>query len=143
MSPFDELPLSQDSVPSEKGHHLLAVMVVILGLVVVVLGMLVWRQTVNDPFRTLEAFPVDKYFDTPRALTGNRFKATLKVEGDLGWSAHTGKLLVFSVDGDSRLIPVLVPEDSLRHPFSKGQIYIAQIQIEDGGLIRANDFRKK
>jgi hypothetical protein len=41
------------------------------------------QQYLNDPYRTLEPFPVDKYLSDYHSLSGSKFKADVKVSADL------------------------------------------------------------
>src|SRR4051812_6451809 len=50
---------------------------------------------VNDPLRTLEPFPASRYFENYKSLAGSRFRATVRVEADLGWKEGTGRLMLF------------------------------------------------
>jgi len=144
MSPFgqaretDGKPLQTSSIKP----ILIGVAASLVILLVVFVGWTLWRGALNDPYRTLEVFSADKYFESPSMLTGNRFKATLCVQGDLGWSSEEGKLMVFSVEGDPRYIPVLVQGKGLSLAFSKGQTYLAQIQVKEGGLLCATELKK-
>ena len=145
MSPFQVPPPHEETEhfrPSPIRTMLVVLYSLILILVVTAAGIYTWKHTVGNPYRTLEVFSADKYFENPTALIGNRFQATLRVEGDLGWSSEVGKLMVFTVDGDSRYIPVLVQGDQLKYAFSKGQTYLAQIQVREGGLLCATEIRK-
>lgn len=145
MSPFQVPPPHEESEPFRHSPFrtvLIVLYSLILILAIVGGSLYLWKHTVGNPYRTLEVFSPDKYFDNPTALIGNRFQANLRVEGDLGWSSEVGKLMVFSVEGDSRYIPVLVQGDQLKYAFSKGQTYLAQIQVREGGLLCATEIRK-
>jgi hypothetical protein len=144
MSPFDSSQTGERQLPPSSGMRgtLIVLYTLVAVLAVAVVVILVWKRTVNNPYRTLETFSADKYFDNPTALIGNRFQATLRVEGDLGWNEKVGKLMVFSVDGDSRYIPVLIQGNNLSYSFSKGQTYLAQIEVKEGGTLYASDIRK-
>lgn len=144
MSPFDHLKTEppKDGGSPDLQNALLMIGIILVILLGVVTVLLVWKRTVDNPYRTLEVFSAEKYFENPGSLTGNRFQATLRVEGDLGWSAGVGKLMVFSVDGDSRFVPVLVPDDKSNYTFSKGQTYLAKIYVQEGGLLNGTDFKK-
>ena len=92
MSPFQDLP--QQGGPAAATSHsaikwiLVAVFSVVGVLALTLVALLIWKHTVNDPYRTLEVFSPEKYFDNPRALIGNNFQATLRVEGEsLGHAA--------------------------------------------------------
>jgi hypothetical protein len=146
MSPFTQA--SQPTPPGPPRNTtpfrwvLVGVSVGIIAVTLVVIGAVLWKRTVQNPYRTLETFPVEKYFESPQALLGNRFRATVRVEGELGWSLGVGKLMVFSVESDPRFIPVIVKGDNLSYAFSKGQTYLAQIEVKERGLIYATDLRK-
>jgi hypothetical protein len=115
----------------------------LLLLAVGVIGGVVVTQTLNDPYRTLQVFPVAKYLDSPRALAGSRFKAELRVEADLAWKEEAGRLMLFSTADDSRRLAVLIPATVAREIyFTKGQSYLAEIEVKEGGLIYANSIRK-
>jgi hypothetical protein len=76
----------------------------------------------NDPLRTLEAFPSAKYMEGYRSLAGSKFRATLRVENDLGWKEGIGRLMVFSLTDDPLPIVVMIPPgDSaiLSRPFRR------------------------
>jgi hypothetical protein len=146
MSPFDSARRAGAPPPSPRPPHfqwaLAGVGAAIVVLAVAIIVVLVWKRTVDNPYRTLETFPAERYFERPQALLGNRFRAIVRVEGDLGWTPSVGKLMVFSVENDPRYLPVLVTGDSQRYAFSKGQTYLAQLEVKDRGLIVATDLRK-
>ena len=96
----------------------------------------------SNPYRPLEPFPLETYVGNYHALEGARFKATLRVENDLGYSAGTGRLMVFSIEGDGRTIAALVPARLADNLFSRGQRYTAELQVASGGLIQVNSYVK-
>jgi hypothetical protein len=114
-------------------------------LVLVVLGIVGYfaQQYLTNPYRTLETFPVDKYLSDYHSLSGAKFRADLKVSADLGWKADTGRLMVFTVDGDSRPVVVLIPPKLGGIFFTKGQNYQASLGVGEGGLIYADSFQKE
>ena len=142
MTPFDGVSAKESGGSSSTRKMLVGLFSVVALLGVILGGMLIWKKTVQNPYRTLEMFSAEKYFESPNALVGNRFQAILRVEGDLGWTSGVGKLMVFSMDRDPRYIPVLVPDDASLPVFSKGQTYTAQIRVQEGGLLHATDFKK-
>jgi hypothetical protein len=123
MSPYQDPP--QPVEPPKEGFPMksliIAIYSTVLVLLLVLVGVLLWRRTVDNPYRTLEIFPTQTYFDNAPSLFGNKFQAKLRVEGDLGWSPGVGRLMVFSVEGDSRYIPVMVKGDQDSFSFNKGQ----------------------
>lgn len=97
----------------------------------------------NDPYRTLEPFPVSKFLDSPRALLGSRFQGELRVEANLSYKDGVGRLMLFSTSDDSRPIAVMVPDAVGKDIyFTKGQTYMAELEVKEGGLIYANSCRK-
>jgi hypothetical protein len=98
---------------------------------------------VNDPYRTLETFPVSKYFDDYQGLAGSKYKADFRVEADLGWKDGAGRLMLFSTSDDSRPIAVMIPAAVANGIyFTKGQTYTAEVEVKEGGLIYADSFQK-
>jgi hypothetical protein len=142
LSPFAN---THASLPgSGKGTHrwwLLALASMLLLLIGAVGGVLAINY-LNDPFRTLEPFPVGKYFENHRTLAGLRFRGDLRVEADLGWNEGKGRLMVFSSQQDPRPIAVMVPSQFKEIYFTKGQSYVAELEVGEGGLIYANAFKK-
>jgi len=114
-------------------------------LILVVVGIVGYftYKYLADPYRTLEPFPMDKYLADYRSLEGARFKADLKVSADLGWKAETGRLMVFTIENDSRPLVVLIPPKLGGLFFEKGQNYQASLEVGDGGLVYADSCEKE
>jgi hypothetical protein len=114
-------------------------------LVLVIIGIVGYftYKYLADPYRTLEPFPMDKYLSDYRSMTGNKFKADLKVSADLGWKAETGRLMVFTVENDSRPLVVLIPPKLSGLYFTKGQNYQASLEVGEGGLVYADSCEKE
>jgi hypothetical protein len=127
------------------GGNSLALWLVSSLLVLVVVGIVGYfaYKYLSDPYRTLEPFPMDKYMSDYRSLEGARFKADLKVSNDLGWKADTGRLMVFTVQSDSRPLVVLIPPRLGGLFFEKGQDYQASLEIGEGGLVYADSCEKE
>ncbi len=113
-------------------------MLVVLGII----GYFVYKY-VDDPYRTLEVFPMDKYLADYRSMAGAKFKADLKVSADLGWTADKGRLMVFTVENDSRPLVVLIPPKFGGIFFTKGQNYQASLEVGEGGLVYADSCEKE
>lgn len=116
-----------------------------IGLAVLLLaGGVTWaiRGLAADPYRTLEVFPLETYLGNYHALEGSHFKATLRVENDLGYSPGVGRLMVFSVEGDGRTLAALIPARLATTLFNRGQVYTAELQVEQGGIIQVNRYAK-
>ena len=143
ISPFAQ---SEVAVSQGKGSGGKLFLVIGLGLVLMVLGAVAAvfiMRYINDPYRTLEPFPVSKYLDNYQALAGSKFKADFRVEADLGWKDGAGRLMLFSTADDARPIAVLVPAVVAKDIyFTKGQTYTTEVEVKEGGLIYANSCQK-
>ena len=114
-------------------------------LILVVLGAVAYFTYgyLEDPYRTLEVFPVDKYMSDYRSLAGAKFKADLKVSADLGYEPNVGRLMVFTTSTDSRPLVVLIPPRLGGIYFTKGQNYRAALEVQEGGLVYADSCEKE
>jgi hypothetical protein len=143
ISPFAQTTSTVPSPGKRRSGAWLAWVLITLAVVLALgtIGFFVQRY-LNDPYRTLEPFPVDKYMTDHRSLVGSKFKADLKVSADLGSSASVGRLMVFTVGTDSRPVAVLIPPRLSGIYFTKGQNYQASLEVEEGGLVYADSCEK-
>jgi hypothetical protein len=111
-------------------------------LVVGIVGFFAYKY-INDPYRTLETFPIDKYLADYRSLEGAKFKADLKVSAVLGTKEDTGRLMVFNFQNDSRTLVVLMPPKLAGLFFEKGQNYLVSLEVGEGGLVYADSCEKE
>jgi hypothetical protein len=142
ISPFAQ---TKSTVAAPRGGGSWPLWIVSGLLALLVLGVVAyfsWKY-LDDPYRTLEPFPVEKYLSDYRSLAGARFKADLKVSADLGWKAETGRLMVFTVANDSRPLVVLIPPRLSGIFFTKGQNYQASLEVGEGGLVYADSCEKE
>ena len=145
ISPFAQTTSTVQATSSNRGSSSWALWIVsslLALLILAVVGYFTYSY-LEDPYRTLEPFSVDKYMSDYRALTGSKFKADLKVSADLGWKADTGRLMVFTVANESRPVVVLIPPRLAGIYFTKGQNYRASLEIGEGGLIYADTCEKE
>jgi hypothetical protein len=144
ISPFAQTT-STVQARGGRGSGSLLVWLVSTLLFLLVLGVAGYftYKYLDDPYRTLEPFPVDKYLADYRSLAGAKFKADLKVSNDLGWKAETGRLMVFTLQNDNRPIVVLIPPKLGGIFFTKGQNYQASLGVGEGGLIYADSCEKE
>jgi hypothetical protein len=126
----------------KKSNGLIVAGGVVCLLLVLGLGGFYTYQYLNDPLRTLEPFPVGKYLENYKPLAGAKFRAELRVENDLGWKEGVGRLMVFSLKDDPRPIVVMIPPTLAETYFTKGQNYLAELEVKEGGMIYANSCRK-
>lgn len=144
ISPFAQTTSTvQAAQGRSSGSPGLWIMSGLLILVVIGIAGYFTYKYLNDPYRTLEPFPMDKYLSDYRSLTGAKFKADLKVSADLGWKAETGRLMVFTVDNDNRSIVVLIPPKLSGIFFTKGQNYLVSLEVGEGGLVYADSCEKE
>jgi len=130
---------------SGGGSGSLALWVVSALLIVLIVGIIGYftYQYLENPYRTLEPFPLDKYLSDYRSMTGNKFKAELKVSADLGWTSETGRLMVFTLPNDNRSVVALTPPKLSGIYFTKGQNYQASLEVQQDGLVYADTCEKE
>lgn len=143
VSPFANSEASVPVRPRDKSKTLFWVgIAAILVLIGAVSGVFI-NSFLKDSYRTLELFPVGKYFEGHRAVAGAKFRGDLRVEADLGWREETGRLMLFTTETDSRPFAVMIPTAVGKEIyFTKGQTYVAELEVKEGGLIYANAIRK-
>jgi hypothetical protein len=114
-------------------------------LLVALLGVgAIWLVSyLNDPFRKLEPFPVDRYFADYHPLAGLTFRISAQVEADLGWKDGMGRLMAFTPSSESRQLAVFIPPSLSGVFFNKGQNYMLELRVKEGGLIYATACRKE
>jgi hypothetical protein len=123
----------------------LALWIVSTVLVLLVLGVIGYftYKYLNDPYRTLEPFPMDKYLSDYRSMTGNKYKAELKVSAVIDYQAEKGRLMVFTLPDDSRSLVVLIPPTLSGLYFTKGQNYQASLEVQQDGTVYADMCEKE
>ncbi len=128
-----------------SGSGSLALWIVSSLLVLVILGIVGYftLQYLNDPYRTLEPFPMDKYLSDYHSMIGNKFKAELKVAASLNYQADSGRLMVFTLPDDSHPVVVLIPPKYSGLYFTKGQNYQASVEVQQDGTIYADSCEKE
>ncbi len=144
ISPFAQTTSTVQPKRSRDGTSV-ALWIVSSLLVLIVLGIVAFFtfKYLNDPFRTLPTFPMDKYLADYRPLAGGKFKADLKVSNDLGWKPDVGHLMVFTVQDDSHALVVLIPPTLSGIFFTKGQNYQISLEVREGGLVYADSCEKE
>lgn len=143
ISPFAHT--RAEIAPKREGGGKLFLIIGLGALLIVggAVGGIFAMRYIDNPYRTLENFPVSKYLDGYQALAGSKYKANLRVEADLGWKEGAGRLMLFSTVDDSRPIAILIPAAVAKDIyFTKGQTYLAEVEVKEGGLIYANSFQK-
>ena len=141
-SPFAHAEATLSSPKRQKSRALLWIILAVFLMVAGAVGGTFLTRFLNDPLRTMEAFPTGKYFENYHSLAGSKFKGELRVEADLGWKEGVGRLMLFSTPSDSRSVAVLIPASMASIYFVKGQTYMAELEVKEGGLVYANSCKK-
>lgn len=128
-----------------KGSGSLALWVVSSLLILVIVGIVGYfsYEYLNDPYRTLKAFPMDTYLSDFRSMSGVKFKADVKVSAVLGSPSDMGRLLVFTFQNDNRNLVVLIPPKMDGLYFEKGENYLLSLDVREGGLVYADSCEKE
>jgi hypothetical protein len=134
-SPFDE---SRAEVAPQRAKPKRVWWLAGIIAIVVAIGAVLLMRFLNEPLRTLETFPTDKYFSSYQALQGAKFKGRLRVDADLGFKPDRGRLMVFTAETDSRPLVVFIPANLAGQYFNKGQFYLMQLDVREGGIIYAS-----
>ena len=144
ISPFAQTTSTVSTARSASSSSL-ALWIVSSILVLLVLGVAGYftYKYLDDPYRTLEPFPMDKYLSDYRSMSGAKFKADLTVSADLGWKPDTGRLMVFTMQNDNRSVVVLIPPKLSGIFFTKGQNYQVSLEVGEGGLVYADSCEKE
>ena len=142
QSPFSDAPTVLPAQPKRKSNGLLWGLIGSIILLTIGIGGYLLYNHLNDPLRTLEVFPVMKYLEGYKSLQGSRFKGELTVENDLGFKDGAGRLMTFSAKESTHPFVVMIPQSLAATYFVKGQHYLAELEVKDGGLIYANFCRK-
>ena len=108
-------------------------------LAAIVAGVLIFKDKVGDPFRTLPPFPVADYLQNSNALRGNVYKVECVVGDQL---AYAQGARLFSVDINSEPVGLLIPAELRDLNIQKGQRYIFKIEIDEKGRLRALEAQK-
>ncbi|MDZ4742836.1 MAG: hypothetical protein SGI98_05385 [Verrucomicrobiota bacterium] len=142
--------LSLDDLKKQRTRRSGGLIVGLVILVLVGLGvggyLLVKRQAAGAAATTAAVnytdFSVNAFLENPASLAGNRYKAQMRVESQLGFSAETGRLLVFKEQVNQKPLAVVVPAKLDKVNLEKGQLLEVKFIIKDGGVIYVEDIQK-
>ncbi len=100
---------------------------------------------VSDPLRTTQSLDVLTYLENANSLRGNTYRISGTVWNSLGWSPTAGRLFAVEVGvgkpGD--LLPLLVPAALNHVNLQKGQRFVFEVEIIEGGILRVKSLRKE
>ena len=112
----------------------------------IAVGVLV-QNTGGEPYRTVPELDLAEYHTNANSLQGNVYKVHGQIAQSLGYSRDKGRL--FSVDvgtakvgGSGDVLPILVPSALNYLNLQKGQRYIFRVEVDDGGILKAQDMKK-
>jgi hypothetical protein len=100
---------------------------------------------VNDPYRTINTLDVLTYLENANSLRGNTYRVAGTVWNSLGWSPTAGRL--FAVEAGAGkpgdLLPLLVPSALNHVNLQKGQRFVFEVEVVEGGVLRVKSLRKE
>jgi hypothetical protein len=102
-------------------------------------GVLMFKGSVGDPFRTLTPFPVAEYMQNSNSLRGNTYKIECVVGEQL---KYTNSERLFSVEVGGEPVGLLVPAELRGVNIQKGQRFLFRVEVGDKGVIRAVEAKK-
>ncbi len=114
-----------------------------LAIAAVAAGYFIFTKA-SDPYRTMQTLNVGAYMENANSLRGNIYRVTGAVWNSLGWSPSDGRLYAIEV-GDNTpadLLPVLVPVSLNQVNLQKGQRFIFEIEVGEGGVLLVRSLRK-
>jgi len=108
-------------------------------LVAVVAAVLMFKDTVSDPFRALPPFPVKDYMENSNSLRGNVYRVDCVV-GDQLHYAQGSRLFTVEVSGEP--VSLLVPAELREINIQKGQRFLFKVEVGNKGILKAVEARK-
>ena len=110
----------------------------------------VLQSSGGDPYRTVPPLDLSDYLNNANSLRGNVYKVKGQIMQSLGYSRAKGRLFSVEVDGDNTrgtgtardVLPILVPPNLSYLNLQKGQRYTFQLEVDDGGILKALDMKK-
>lgn len=114
----------------------------IVAAIVVAVGIgavLMFKNTVNDPYRTLTTFPVADYMKNSNSLRGNTYKLECTIGDQLAYNDN-GRL--FSVETGGELLGLRVPPELREVNIQKGQRFLLKVEVDNKGTVVAIEATK-
>jgi hypothetical protein len=102
-------------------------------------GVVLFKDRVSDPFRTLPPFPVSDYMQNSNSLRGNVYKVDCVIGDQLGYT-QVGRLFAVEIGGEP--VSLLVPTDLREINIQKGQRFLFKVEVRNDGVLRALEARK-
>jgi hypothetical protein len=118
------------------------VMIVAVGIIAF-LAVGYWLVTRDiEPYRTVPVLDVAAYLENANSLRGNTYRIEGEVLNSLAWSPTSGRLIAIGVSEGRDVLPVLVPTDLNQINIQKGQRFIFLIEVDEKGILKANNLTK-
>jgi hypothetical protein len=98
----------------------------------------------SDPYRTMQSLSVPAYLDNANSLRGNTYRVGGTVWDSLGWSPAAGRMYAIEV-GEAKPtdpLPILVPAALNHVNLQKGQRFVFQVEVGEGGILIVRDLKK-
>lgn len=116
---------------------------VVFAAVAILAGYLLYTM-VNNPYRTLQPLNAAVYLENANSLRGNVYRVTGTIWNSLGWSPEVGRMFAIEVGETNAvdLLPVLVPAALNEVSLQKGQRFLFEVEVGDGGILRVRRLRK-
>ncbi len=127
---------------SSKTHPVWLVVALVVVAGALAGGAYLW-MAVSDPYRTLPPIDVAAYLDNANSLRGNVYKLDGTIDSALAWSPSEGRLFSVLADGNKdNVLPLLIPPTLDHINIQKGQRFFFKIEVDDKGILKADDMRK-
>lgn len=118
-----------------------AVVLLIVALAMVAAGGWVFYARISDQYRTAAPLDVAAYISSGNSLRGNTYKLEGEVMTLLTWSP-TGRLMSVGIDGEKRVLPVLLPSEFSSVNIQKGEKFRFLLVVDDKGVLRTKKLAK-
>lgn len=99
----------------------------------------------SDPYRTIQPLSVAAYLENANSLRGNVYQVAGTVWNSLGWSPTAGRLYAIEAGTGgttTELLPILVPAALNQINLQKGQRFLFEIEVGEGGVLVVRSLRK-
>jgi hypothetical protein len=126
---------------SQKSSKWVLVAVISVLVLFALIAWLISREA--TPFRTASSLDIPAYAENASSLRGNTYKVSGEVADSLSWSPTSGYLIAVGVEGNSRLLPILVPMKFSSVNIQKGQRLIFLVEVDEKGILKAKGLKKE
>jgi hypothetical protein len=111
----------------------------VVAIAIAVGAVLLFKNTVGDPYRTLTVFPLKEYMDNSNSLRGNTYRLDCVIEDQLAFNPQ-GRAYEVLVSGEP--LSLVVPPDLKEVNIQKGQRFLFKVEVGDKGVVRVVEAKK-